>query len=66
MDLKVDGMVAFGLLPGGLYLILEKLVLRGNTEVVGSRYELTMNSHWKGTPLTSKVYGFSYSSPQKP
>ncbi|PVH96607.1 hypothetical protein DM02DRAFT_644686 [Periconia macrospinosa] len=26
----------FGLLPGGLYLILEKFILRGNTAVVGS------------------------------
>lgn len=38
MKLQVDEMVAFGLLPGGLYLLLEKFVLRGNTTVMGARY----------------------------
>lgn len=33
----VDKTVAFGLLPGGLYLLLEKFILRGNTAVMGSR-----------------------------
>jgi hypothetical protein len=33
----VDKMVAFGLLPGGLYLVLEKFIMRGNTAVMGSR-----------------------------
>lgn len=28
----------FGLLPGGLYTLLEKFVLRANTTVMGARY----------------------------
>jgi hypothetical protein len=34
-----DRNAAFGLLPGGLYLILEKFVLRGNTTVMGARHD---------------------------
>jgi membrane associated rhomboid family serine protease len=28
----------FGLLPGGIYTLLEKFILRGNTAVMGARY----------------------------
>jgi hypothetical protein len=41
LELRVDEILAFGLLPGGLYLLLEKFVLRGNTTVMGARYVTT-------------------------
>lgn len=48
-------MLAFGLLPGGLYLVLEKFVLRGNTAVMGSRYT-AKNSAYLATWITDYAY----------
>jgi hypothetical protein len=31
-------MAAFGTIPGGVYTLLEKFVLRSNTSVMGARY----------------------------
>lgn len=31
-------MAAFGTIPGGVYTLLEKFVLRSNTAVMGARY----------------------------
>jgi hypothetical protein len=37
---EIDLRIAFGLLPGGIYTLLEKFVLRRNTVVMGARYLL--------------------------
>lgn len=34
----VDEDTAFGTIPGGVYTLLEKFVLRSNTIVMGARY----------------------------
>jgi hypothetical protein len=35
---EVDENAAFGTIPGGVYTLLEKFVLRSNTIVMGARY----------------------------
>jgi len=36
--LEADQTAAFGTIPGGVYTLLEKYVLRSNTAVMGARY----------------------------
>ena len=36
--IDADHMAAFGTIPGGVYTLLEKFVLRSNTAVMGARY----------------------------
>lgn len=38
MSIEADQMAAFGTIPGGVYTLLEKFVLRSNTSVMGARY----------------------------
>jgi hypothetical protein len=35
---EADQVAAFGTIPGGVYTLLEKFVLRSNTAVMGARY----------------------------
>jgi len=35
---QADQTAAFGTIPGGVYTLLEKYVLRSNTSVMGARY----------------------------
>ncbi len=44
-------------MPGGLYLILEKFVLRGNTTVMGARY-VVFAGRTRAPMLTSSVWVF--------
>jgi hypothetical protein len=37
-SMNADPMAAFGTIPGGVYTLLEKFVLRSNTAVMGARY----------------------------
>jgi hypothetical protein len=37
-SIRIDKNIAFGTLPGGIYTLLEKFVLKSNTVVMGARY----------------------------
>jgi hypothetical protein len=61
---NTDVVVAFGTIPGGVYTLLEKFVLRSNTIVMGARWA-EQSSHSKKTDLPLAVYGsFSCSQPK--
>jgi hypothetical protein len=40
-------MAAFGTIPGGVYTLLEKFVLRSNTAVMGARYVAEVSEEFR-------------------
>ena len=57
-------MAAFGTIPGGVYTLLEKYVLRSNTAVMGARcVKVSQDVSTKRTDLI--VYGYSFYCPPK-
>jgi hypothetical protein len=56
---------AFGTIPGGVYTLLEKFVLRSNTAVMGARYAHYTLARILGQILTWIVYGYSSCFPPK-
>jgi hypothetical protein len=59
-----DLRIAFGLLPGGIYTLLEKFVLRRNTVVMGARYGTCHEKDTRANIIL--VYGCSCCFPPKP